>query len=162
MKTSRLVVSFALPGLILGSAACGTKTDLKQQTNRSTTSTVAVTLQEYAVLPAQASAPAGTVTFAVENKGPKHNHELVVVRTDLAPESLPTKADGSVDETGAGIAQALGEIEELAPNKTESKAFELQAGKYVLFCNLVEAHDGMADMPMVHYKLGMRTAFTVT
>jgi uncharacterized cupredoxin-like copper-binding protein len=124
--------------------------------------TVAVTLQEWAVLPAQATIAAGKVTFNVKNNGPKHEHEFVVFKTDLDPGSLPKKADGSVDEEGAGV-QALGEIEPFAVSKTQPKEFNLAAGKYVLFCNVVET-EAMPDMGGIksHYQLGMRTAFTVT
>ena len=49
------------------------------------------------------SAPAGEVTFNVTNKGPEDVHEFVVFETDLAPDALPTVADGSVDEEGEGV-----------------------------------------------------------
>ena len=157
MKTSRLVVSLALPGLILGSAACGGKST---PSSAGKTTNLAVTLQEYAVIPAQASSPAGRFNFTVENKGPMHDHEFVVIRTDLAPDALPTKPDGSVEEGGAGIIQVIGEIEEFSPGKTETTTMALAAGKYVFVCNVVDTH--MSETTLVHYKLGMRTAFTVT
>jgi hypothetical protein len=120
--------------------------------------TVDVRLQEFAVLPAQPTAPAGSTTFRAENTGPANAHELVVIRTDLAPDKLPVKADGSVDETGTGIT-VIGEIEEFAVGQTKSATFDMQAGAYVLFCNVVQTKDGKVE---AHYKQGMRTAFTVT
>ena len=119
--------------------------------------TVAVTLQEYAILPAQASAPAGSVTFDAENTGPDLSHELVVIRTDLAPDALPTAEDGSVDETGEGV-EVIGEIEEFAPGASETRTFDLEAGTYVLVCNVVDEEGGET---LAHYALGMRTGFTV-
>lgn len=119
--------------------------------------TVAVTLQEFSVTPAQASAPAGQVTFQAKNTGPEDEHELVVLRTDLDPGGLPTKPDGSVDEEGAGL-EAVGEIEEFKVGTTQSKAFDLAGGRYVLICNVVEKDEGKTE---AHYQLGMRTAFTV-
>jgi hypothetical protein len=119
--------------------------------------TVAVTLQEFAVLPAQDSAPAGSITFDVENTGPEDPHEFVVIKTDLAPDALPTAEDGSVDETGEGI-EVIGEIAEFAPGSSESRTFDLDAGSYVFVCNVVEEEGGDT---LVHYALGMRTAFTV-
>ena len=68
---------------------------------------VAVTLQEYALLPAVSTAPAGKVTFDAKNIGPKMVHEFVVVKTALTPDKLPVEADGSVDEEGPGI-EAVG------------------------------------------------------
>lgn len=120
--------------------------------------TVAVTVQEFSVLPAQDSAPAGSVTFDVENTGPEDTHEFVVIKTDLAPDALPTAEDGSVDETGEGIDEVIGEIEDIAPGSSESLKTDLEAGSYVLICNIVEEEGGDT---LVHYALGMRTAFTV-
>jgi uncharacterized cupredoxin-like copper-binding protein len=157
---SRRVIIAILTVSALGMGACGGDDGTTAPQAAGTTS-VAVTLQEWAVLPAQASAPAGSVTFQAENKGPKHEHEFVVFKTDLAANALPTKADGSVDEAGAGV-QALGEIEEFDVGATQSKTFTLTAGKYVLFCNVVE-DEAMAETGGIkaHYKLGMFTAFTV-
>ena len=53
-----------------------------------------MTLQEFAVIPASASAPAGDVTFNATNEGPDDVHEFVVFQTDLAPDALPTNEDG--------------------------------------------------------------------
>lgn len=118
---------------------------------------VAVTLQEWSVLPAQASAPAGQVTFQAKNTGPKDPHELVVIKSDLEPGALPTTPEGKVDEEGAGI-EVIGEIEEFKVGETRSSTFDLKAGSYVLICNVVEKGGGKTE---AHYQLGMRTAFTV-
>jgi hypothetical protein len=119
---------------------------------------VNATVKEWSVLLRTGDADnvkAGSITFEVFNEGPTHKHEFVVVKTDLAPNALPTKADGSVDETGAGI-QVIGEVEEFDVGKTESTTLTLAAGKYVLFCNVVE-EEAMADMGdnRAHYKMGM-------
>ena len=119
---------------------------------------VAVTLQEFSIVPARASAPGGKVTFVATNKGPADKHELVVARTDLDAGALPKKADGSVDETGAGV-EVVGEIEEFDPNTTQELTFDMPAGKYVLFCNIVETEDGKTE---AHYTLGMRIGFGTT
>ena len=120
--------------------------------------TVAVTLQEFAVLPAQDTVPAGSVTFEATNEGPDDPHELVVIRTDLAPEAPPTTPDGAVDEEGEGI-EVIGEIEEFPVGETRSGTFDLEAGDYVLVCNIVEEEDGEIE---AHYALGMRIGFVVT
>jgi ABC-type glycerol-3-phosphate transport system substrate-binding protein len=54
---------------------------------------VAVTLQEWAVVPAQDSVGAGAVTFDATNEGPEDPHEFVVFKTDLGPRDLPTTED---------------------------------------------------------------------
>jgi uncharacterized cupredoxin-like copper-binding protein len=120
--------------------------------------TVGVNVQEFAVIPGQTSVENGPVTFNVTNKGPDDKHEFVVFKTDLAPDALPTKQDGSVDEKGSGI-EAIGEIEEFAVGQTKTVKFDLKEGKYVLICNVVETEQGKT---IAHYQQGMRTAFTVT
>lgn len=118
--------------------------------------TVEVQLQEFAVLPAASSAPAGDVTFTATNTGPDDQHELLVVKTDLDPGALPVDANGAVDEAGTGF-ELIGEIEPFDVDLTESVTFTLTAGSYVLACNIYDAAEDEA-----HYQLGMRAAFTVT
>lgn len=119
--------------------------------------TVGVTLQEFSVITDESSASAGEVTFEVENTGPDDVHEFVVIKTDLAPDALPTGEDGSVDEAGEGI-EVIDEIEDIPVGDTPSLTVDLDAGNYVLICNIVEEHEGEIE---AHYTLGMRTAFTV-
>jgi hypothetical protein len=144
----RRLATAVLSGALLSLAACGGGTE----------TTVAVTVQEFSVLPAQDSAPAGSITFDVENTGPEDTHEFVVIKTDLAPDALPTAEDGSVEETGEGIDEVIGEIEDIAVGSTETLKTDLEAGSYVLVCNIVEEEGGDT---LVHYALGMRTGFTV-
>jgi uncharacterized cupredoxin-like copper-binding protein len=119
--------------------------------------TVDVTVQEFAVIPASTSAPAGDVTFDVTNEGPDDTHEFVVFKTDLAPDALPTAADGSVDEAGEGV-ELIDEIEDIAVGDTPTLTVTLDAGSYVFICNIVEEEGGET---IAHYQQGMRVAFTV-
>jgi hypothetical protein len=118
-------------------------------------STVAVTLQEFAVVPDTASVDAGSITFEATNEGPDDPHEFVVIATDLDPQSLPTDENGAVDEEGDGI-EVIGEIEEFPVGETQSVTFDLESGSYVLICNIWDE-----DEQEAHYQEGMRTAFTV-
>jgi len=119
--------------------------------------TVAVELKEWAVLPAQASAPAGDITFATRNTG-ADAHELVVVRAD-DPATLPLAADGTVDEAKLPEGAFIGEIEAYPAKQTCAGTFRLTAGSYVLFCNILETEaDGRKEN---HYANGMRTRFEV-
>ena len=121
--------------------------------------TVSVALQEFAIVPSVASAPAGKVTFVAKNTGPDDVHEMVVLRTDLDPAALPVDNDGKADEEGDGIT-SIGETGDVAVGATKDVAFDLAPGKYVLICNIVQTEpDGSKE---AHYKVGMRTAFTVT
>lgn len=106
------------------------------------------------MLPASPTVRTGTVTFDVSNAGPDWNHEMVVVKTDLALGDLPTKAGGSFDEAGTGVT-IIGEAENVAVGASESLTLDLAPGKYVLVCNIIE------DIRF-HYPLGMRTPFEVT
>jgi uncharacterized cupredoxin-like copper-binding protein len=122
--------------------------------------TVNVTLQEWAVLPDAESAPAGEVTFVVTNDGPDDVHEFVIIKTDVDPGDLPTDATGAVDEAGvqfqSGEMEVIDEIEDLAVGDTQEVTVTLEAGNYVLICNVYSA-----DEQEAHYAEGMRVAFTV-
>lgn len=117
--------------------------------------TVEITLQEFAIAASPATVPAGSITFDATNSGPEDPHELVVFRTDLAPDALPTNENGAVDEEGEGV-ELIGEIEEFPVGETESGTFDLDAGSYVLVCNIWDE-----DEQEAHYAEGMRLAFTV-
>jgi uncharacterized cupredoxin-like copper-binding protein len=117
--------------------------------------TVDVVLQEFAVIPAQDSAPAGTINFQVENIGPEDVHEFVVIKTDLAPDALPTDENGVVLEEGEGM-EVIDEIEDIPVGETQNLTVELEAGTYALICNIFEEEEQEA-----HYAMGMRTVFTV-
>jgi uncharacterized cupredoxin-like copper-binding protein len=116
---------------------------------------VKVTVQEYSVVPASTSTKAGDVTFEVTNKGPEDEHEFVVIKTDLAPDKLPTKATGEVDEEGTGI-EVIDELAEMPVGETHELKVNLAAGSYVLICNVF-----IKDENESHYQNGMRVAFTV-
>jgi Uncharacterized copper-binding protein len=119
------------------------------------TGAVGVTLQEWAVVPTPASAAAGDVTFQVSNTGPEDVHEFVVLKTDLDAGALPTDDTGAVLEEGEGIA-VVDEIEDIPVGESQDLTVSLDAGKYVLLCNIYSAEEQEA-----HYEMGMRTNFTV-
>jgi uncharacterized cupredoxin-like copper-binding protein len=118
--------------------------------------TVNVTLQEFSVATDPATVDAGEVVFEATNEGPDDVHEFVVFRTDLDPTELPTDENGAVVETGEGI-ELIGEIEDIPVGETQSVTLDLEAGNYVLICNIWDE-----DEQEAHYQEGMRTTFTVT
>ncbi len=98
------------------------------------------------------------MTFDVTNEGPDDVHEFVVIKTDLAITDLPTDEDGAVDEGGGGM-EVVDEIEDIPVGETPTLTVELDAGAYVLICNILqEEPDGTLE---AHYSEGMRTGFTV-
>ncbi len=116
---------------------------------------VNVGLSEWAVTPDRTQVEAGSIYFLTTNSGPDDAHELVIVKTDLAPDQLPV-VDGLVPEDQVDI---IGEIEPFEPGTAASGVFNLQPGNYVLICNIAEIENGSLES---HYQLGMRIAFTVT
>jgi uncharacterized cupredoxin-like copper-binding protein len=155
-------VAVALSTLALAAVACTSGSSSSASASASagggdTATTVNITVKEFEVAPEVATAPAGAVTFHVTNEGPDDVHEFVVIKTDLAPDALPTADDGSVDEEGDGI-EVIGEIEDIPVGESQDVDLTLDAGAYALICNIVEDEDGETE---AHYAMGMRTAFTV-
>ena len=111
-------------------------------------STVDATEKDFAIGVDPATAPAGTIDFEINNAGPSV-HEFVVFQTDLAPDQLPVNDDGTVNEEGKGVTH-IDEVEDIAVGATESLSVDLDAGNYLLICNLPG-----------HYKAGMHAPITV-
>jgi uncharacterized cupredoxin-like copper-binding protein len=109
---------------------------------------IGVTLADYSVTPEDTSAEAGDVTFDVTNDA-EQTHEFVVIKTDLAEDQLPTDENGDVSETGEGM-EVVDEIEDVEAGSSQSLTVNLDAGGYVLICNLPG-----------HYRQGMHSSFTV-
>lgn len=142
MRKAWPVAAVALTVPFLGLlSACGDDDDAGDA------GSVDVTLSDFEIELSQASAPAGEVTFEVENDGPSI-HEFVVFATDLAPDALPTDDAGDVAE-GEDF-EPVDEIEDIEVGASPSLTLDLDAGSYVLICNIA-----------AHYRQGMRTAFTV-
>lgn len=104
--------------------------------------------EEYTMTVDPASVPAGSVTFEVSNaETNEEKHEMVVMKTDTPADQLKPRASNpdKVEEEG--------EIEEveLEPGQSKNLTLDLDAGKYVLVCNLEK-----------HYARGMFASFEVT
>lgn len=161
MKARILTAMFLVVGTV-GSCANTTTTS----PGSPNTTTKVFDLHEWTV-----SAPdglkAGKVKLTASNSGGE-THELVLVRgTD--PNALPTNADGSINEDDIAESDKIGEIADVAAGRSTTKTFDLPAGSYLAFCNIVEKMgmgmdmgDGNQGMTHVHYQLGMVTAFTVS
>jgi uncharacterized cupredoxin-like copper-binding protein len=98
---------------------------------------------EYFMSAVPASVAAGKVTFTAKNTGSKE-HEMVVLKTDEAPDALKVTDDKVSEDT------SVGEVSETAAGKTGTVTLDLKAGNYVLVCNIAK-----------HYARHMYTAFTV-
>ncbi len=142
----RRVIVLVLTGALLAACAAAPSKDIKG------------TLEEWKITLSPTTGAAGDVTFTIDNVGEK-DHEFVVVKTDLAPDALPTVAEGdeagTVDEEGEGF-EAIGEKEDIkAGTDGNTLTLTLAAGHYVIFCNV-------HDEDLVHYQKGMHTDFTVS
>ncbi|HEY8784957.1 MAG TPA: hypothetical protein VIN63_00615 [Candidatus Limnocylindria bacterium] len=108
--------------------------------------TVNATLTDSKVTLDKGSLSSGKITFSVKNSG-TIVHEMVVLKTDLAPDKIPANLEepGKVSE-----ADSLGETGDVAVGETKAFSLDLQPGNYVLMCN--EAG---------HYVMGMHIGFVV-
>jgi uncharacterized cupredoxin-like copper-binding protein len=107
---------------------------------------IVTTLTDFDIKPAEAEAPAGEISFDLENDGPSE-HTFFLVKTDLAEDALPV-VDHVVD---LGSLDVLAEAGELVFGRETSLTADLSAGTYVMFC----------DLPG-HYESDMHAAFTAT
>lgn len=140
VRTRRCVLAALVAGATaLGTAAPAVAKDAAQ---------LKVRLTEFKVKPAREFIAAGKTKVVAKNAG-GDEHELVIVRGDDIA-ALPTKADGSVNESKIPKSDVLGEIEDIKPGKTKSKVFKLSSGSYILFCNIVEEEkDGTLENHLV-------------
>ena len=148
-----LVSATAAAGLLAG---CGSDSDSSSDDSASTTTQpaavtdravaagkVTVDASEYAFAPETITAKPGKLEITLDNKG-KIPHELVVLKTDEAPDALKVSG-GRVSEDAS-----VGEVEEIDGGGSKSATVDVEAGKYVYVCNIPG-----------HYGDGMRGQLTV-
>jgi uncharacterized cupredoxin-like copper-binding protein len=132
----KLVTSVAIAGLV---AACSSGGGGEGDVN--------ATLQEWEFNLSASSAPAGTVTFHIQNDGEK-THEFVVVQTDTPGDELPVTDEDEVDESQF---TPVDEVEDITSGSSATLTLDnLAPGHYVILCNLTG-----------HYANGMHADFTV-
>jgi uncharacterized cupredoxin-like copper-binding protein len=138
MTRKALVAAVAVLS-ILTLVACGSKAESNDSPKATAgVHEVAVTLDDYAIRPAATTLAAGEVTFKIENVGATE-HEMVVVLTDVDPADMPVVKD-VIDEEAPGM-EPIGEVEGVQPGASTELVLTLEAGNYVLLCNL-EKHFG--------------------
>lgn len=104
---------------------------------------ITVKAAEMSFSPATITAKAGKVKITLDNTGTMV-HELVILKTDEAPDALEVK-DNQVSED-----DSVGEIADVEAGASATKTFNLKAGHYVIVCNVPG-----------HYAAGMRGELTV-
>lgn len=131
MRTQRTLAA-AFAGLVLTLAACGAAAS----PTPSGGTTVTATLTEYAIGLSAATAAPGSVTFTVTNAGTMV-HEFVIFKTEVLAADLPI-TDNLVTEADYTV---VDEVEDVEPGKSIPLTVTLEAGHYVLLCNVV-GHPG--------------------
>jgi uncharacterized cupredoxin-like copper-binding protein len=146
---SRIAVLVVAAGASL--AACSNAGTASPTTAPAGTSPASVqaTETEFKIDLSAVKAAPGPVAFHVKNGG-TIVHEFVVMRTDLAADKLPMASGApEVNEDAPGLT-AVDEIEDIAVGASADLSVTLQAGHYVVLCNLPG-----------HYAGGMHADFTV-
>lgn len=148
------LLALALTGAFAVSVACGGDDDNHHMGGMmgaaAPEGSIRVGLVNWAVEPAQTSAPAGKITFwAVHDMQHRHGageggdvHDLQVLRK---------AADGSTE--------LVGQVQGLRMGEAKALTLTLEPGEYELACTVVEVVNGQA---IGHYTKGMRAPFTVT
>lgn len=154
LRSLSLAAVFVLVALVVGcgdddnggggqaDAPSSTKTE-KTTPSPGASHALTVRMTEYAFDPKDAVAKKGKVTISAPNDG-QIVHELVLLKTDADPATLPKKGD-EVDES-----TAVGELADVEPGATKKATFKLAPGKYAMVCALPG-----------HYENGMYGSLTV-
>lgn len=145
----RALAALAIVPVAVAAAGCSTSTTSKasaaDKAPAKADATTQVTVGDMYIHPSDASVKAGNVDFAVTNDG-KVVHELVVLKTDAAPDSLHVGDNGRISEDAS-----VGEVGDIEAGSTKHNVIRLEPGKYVLVCNIKG-----------HYMAGMSAPLTVT
>ena len=144
--------------LMFGLAACGDDDDDASGDGGGGAS-VSVVLTDGDVEPDPTSADAGSVEIVAKNEG-GDLHDLVIVKGD-DPAALPVNEDGAVIEVDLPEGDFIGKIAALDAGTEESALFDLDAGSYILFCNIFQAQ-AIAPSPRSHFQDGMVSTLAVT
>ena len=121
---------------------------------------VSVRLDEGALVPDRTTVRPGRVTFETANEG-RTEHELIIVRTDLAPDALPMGLAGPAVKLAGEVVlgtphshdahdQKRARSRHIPPGGTRRETVSLEPGNYVLLCTLPG-----------HYESGQRAALKV-
>ncbi len=119
---------------------------------------LSVQLAEWSVT-VDGEASAGDVSISAENVGAEP-HEVVIVK-GLSPVELEDYLDetGFVVEADLPDGAFVGEIEEFDAGEEDDGTFNLPAGEYTFFCNIVEEEGGGWES---HFLEGMYTSVTIS
>lgn len=130
------------------SAADATEVSSGGQSSATPENLISGDVRQWAIHVTSDVAKEGKVTITMTNYG-TITHEMLVVKTDVAPGQIKIGADGKFNEDDPAWT-VVDEISEFEPGTTKAKTFDLVAGKYQLVCNIAK-----------HYTNGMFIPFEV-
>ena len=123
---------------------------------------VGITLDEGSLKPDVKTVRPGRVSFDMRNAG-RVEHELLVVKTDLAPDDLPMGLEGPAVKLAGDVVLGVphshsassheakrAAYRHVQPGSSRRETIVLEPGKYVLLCSLPG-----------HYESGQRAGLTV-
>ncbi|MEA2662223.1 MAG: hypothetical protein QOH08_1795 [Chloroflexota bacterium] len=139
---NRWTVAAALATIAIVASACG---GAAAPSDTGDVPTLYADLSDYRIVTDHPTVAAGRVVFGIRNHAAMA-HELVVIKTDLAPDQLPL--DGATAK--ARDDGKVGELLNIGGGASRKLVLDLVPGKYVLICNIAG-----------HYQLGMRAALVV-
>lgn len=142
----RTVLTATLAALAIAGAACSDEGSAAADDDDDEGSTVAVTLKDWSITLDPTSVPAGSITFDTTNEGPT-THEFEIFSGEVSDDPLPVES-GVADTTGLTL---VDEVEDVVAGATAELPVDLEAGTYLLICNLPD-----------HYEQGMSATVTVT
>jgi ABC-type glycerol-3-phosphate transport system substrate-binding protein len=125
MNGNRILVAGFVAAMAL-SACSGSTSTTSAASPTSTAGAVTVQLKEFSITPSTTSIAAGQVSFNAENVGGVA-HEMVIIRTDDAPDALPTEKDGTANEDAKGLT-GFDEVEDIATVASGSLTVGLAPG----------------------------------
>lgn len=127
--------------------AASTPTAAAATSDSATAATISAVEKDGTITLDKSSASSGEVTFEIDNQG-QLAHQFVIIKTELDHAALPQES-GAVDEEADGLTVIKAD-DDIAPGAQATLSADLDAGNYVLICNVPG-----------HYGLGMHTPFTV-
>ena len=97
----------------------------------------------------------GPIEFDIKNDG-KKKHNLLIIKTALPADKLPTNSDGSVNESGPDV-DVQKTIDDVDGGDDTSRTYSLDPGNYVLISNDVQDDNGTKT---ADYGAGLHTTLT--
>lgn len=150
-RAAWLLAPLAVAALMLALTACGGGDESAESGDTTGATVVNATLAgeagEYTFTLDKESVEAGKINFVMKNEG-EIEHEFEVVKTDVAADDLPVEG-GKADVEAEG-GEEIGEVEGMQAGDEANLVLELEAGNYLIVCNLPG-----------HYEQGMVLPFKV-